>query len=182
MRRASRKPLQNQGRCGDTGEGTLARRDCKATSHGRRTVWVVQVTATFLTPRSSAFTDSDRVIRIRSTPPGQKRWRVANPCWRRVLYRRSTRGPTAHEPSPPPAPGQIKVRDCDIALDARAVGSGSWSCLLMEFGGATIAVAVLRRCGKSVTQQFSRQPDRPLNWAEPSQDPLLTRLHATPSA
>ena len=168
MRRASRKPLQNQGRCGDTGEGTLARRDCKATSHGRRTVWVVQVTATFLTPRSSAFTDSDRVIRIRSTPPGQKRWRVANPCWRRVLYRRSTRGPTAHEPSPPPAPGQIKVRDCDIALDARAVGSGSWSCLLMEFGGATIAVAVLRRCGKSVTQRFSRQPDRPLNWAAPS--------------
>ena len=34
----------------------------------------------------------------------------------------------------------------------------------MEFGGATIAVAVLRRCGKPVTQQFSRQPDRPLNW------------------
>ena len=28
----------------------------------------------------------------------------------------------------------------------------------MEFGGATIAVAVLRRCGKPVTQQFSRQP------------------------
>ena len=100
----------------------------------------------------------------------------------RVLRRRLTEGATARETYTPPAPGQIKVRDCDIALDARAVGSGSRSCLLMEFGGATIAVAVLRRCGKSVTQQFSRQPDRPLNWAEPSQDPLLTRLHATPSA
>jgi hypothetical protein len=41
----------------------------------------------------------------------------------------------------------------------------------MEFGGAAIAVAALRLCGKPVTQQFSRQPDRPLNWAEPSQDP-----------
>ena len=159
--RASRKPLQNQGRCGDTGEGTLAQRDCKATSHGRRTVWVVQVIATFLTPRSSAFTDSDRVIRIRSTPPGQKRWRVGNPCWRRVLYRRSTRGSTAREASSSPAPGQIKVRDRDIALDARAVGSGSRSCLLMEFRGAAIAVAALRLCGKPATQQFSRQPDRP---------------------
>ena len=93
-----------------------------------------------------------------------------------------TDGATARETYTPPAPGQIKVRDRDIALDARAVGSGSGSWLLMEFGGATIAVAVLRRCGKPVTQQFSRQPDRPLNWAEPSQDPLLTRLHATPSA
>jgi hypothetical protein len=72
-----------------------------------------------------------------------------------VLRRRLTGGTTARETNPPPAPGQIKVRDRDIALDARPVGSGSGSCLLMEFGGAAIAVAVLPLCGKPVTQELS---------------------------
>ena len=60
-------------------------------------------------------------------------------CWGRVLRRRSTGGPTARETSPPPAPGQTQVCYRDIALDARAVGSGLGRCLLIEFGGVAIA-------------------------------------------
>ena len=57
----------------------------------------------------------------------------------RLLRRRSTGDPTARETSPPPAPGQAQVCYRDIALDARAVGSGLGRCLLIEFCGAAIA-------------------------------------------
>ena len=66
-------------------------------------------------------------------------------------------GPTAHEPSPPRAPGQIKVWYRDIARDVRGRGNRLGACLLMEFGGAAIgkikACGGLGLCGKPVTQQ-----------------------------
>jgi hypothetical protein len=69
-----------------------------------------------------------------------------------VLRRRSTSGPTARETFPPPAPGQINVWYRDIALDARGVGNGLRSRLLIGFDGAAIArskpVAVLRLWGR----------------------------------
>jgi len=82
-------------------------------------------------------------------------------CWGRVLRRRSTGGPTARETSPPPASGQAQVCHRDIALDARAVGSGLGSCLLIEFGSAAIARSRfwggLRLWGKPVTRQLCRR-------------------------
>ena len=56
--------------------------------------------------------------------------------WRRVLRRRSTSGPAACETFPPRAPSQIKVAYRDTALDARRVGNGLGSCVLIEFDGA----------------------------------------------
>src|SRR6516164_8122981 len=70
--------------------------------------------------------------------PGLRRWRIAEFCWRRILRRRSTGGPTASETSPPRAPGQIQVCYRDFALDARGVGSGLGSWLLIEFDGPAI--------------------------------------------
>jgi hypothetical protein len=70
---------------------------------------------------------------------GLKRLRIAEFFWVGAVRRRSTGGLTARETSPPPAPGKIKVCYRDIALDARAVGSGLGRCLLIEFGGAAIA-------------------------------------------
>jgi hypothetical protein len=59
--------------------------------------------------------------------------------WGAYSAGRSTGDPTARETSPPPASGQTQVCYRVIALDARAVGSGLGSCLLIEFGGAAIA-------------------------------------------
>jgi hypothetical protein len=95
--------------------------------------------ATFLTLSNSALADSDSRYMSKDHTLGLKRWRVAEPCWRRVLHRRSTRGPTDRETSPPRAPSQAKVRYRDIALDARVVGSGLGSCVLIEIDGAPIA-------------------------------------------
>jgi hypothetical protein len=136
LRRASRKPCKTKAVAVTPGRGRWLSGIVKPLAMDEGPSGSCkQVTATFLTPRSSAFTDSDRVIRIRSTPSGQKRWRVANPCWRRVLYRRSTRGPTAREASSSRAPSQIKVCYRDIALHARFVGSGLGSCVLIKLTG-----------------------------------------------
>jgi hypothetical protein len=115
---------------------------------------------------------------------GLWRWRIAVFCWSRVLRRRSTGGPTAREP-PPRAPGQIKVCHRDIALYPRAVGSGSGSCLPIEFSGAAIArsksvvfLPALREAGDAAALPATSSG---LGWAarqiapKPAKNPFLTQ-------